>query len=133
MKRQFAMASEIGRNGIDTWSLPMGVVIGLGVLGYVYSLHGNHGEMIAFPLIFFPMLITIGVSAIAHIVFWLATGQIPRRNFPGALSNSELLSRAAQLSRGRWLVTSYHFMQLITMMGAGYITICPFIGILILK
>lgn len=89
--------------------------------------------MIAFPLIFFPMLVTIGMAAIANLAFWFATGSSPKRDSPGSLTNDERLLEAAQRPDRFWLVASYRYLQPITMVGAGYIAICPVIGVVLLK
>jgi hypothetical protein len=127
------MTIEIPKKRSKIWGMPAGVIVGLCALGYVISLNGVHGEMIAFPLIFFPMLITIGIAAIANLAFWFATGSSPQKDSPGSLTNDERLLEAAQHPDRRWLVTCYRCLQPIAMVGAGYIAICPVIGVVLLR
>lgn len=127
------MTIEIKKKKSKILGVPAGVIVGLCVLGYVISLNGVHDEMIAFPLIFFPMLVTIGMAAIANLAFWFATGSSPKRDSPGSLTNDERLLEAAQRPDRFWLVACYRYLQPITMVGAGYIAICPVIGVVLLK
>lgn len=126
------MPIEIKKKRSKIFGMPAGVIVGLCVLGYVISLNGVHDQTIAFPLIFFPMLITIGIAAIANLAFWVATGSSPKRDLPGSLTNDERLLEAEQRPDRLWLVACYRYLQPITMVGAGYIAICPIIGAVLL-
>ncbi len=127
------MSTEITNQRSKVLGIPAGVIIGLCVLGYVFSLKKQYSDMIAFPLIFFPMLATLGAATLANFAFWFATGSTPKRESSGSRTNDELLQAALQRPNRHWVVVLYRHLQSITMVGAGYISICPIIGIIIFK
>jgi hypothetical protein len=124
--------SEIINKPVE-WGVPIGALFGVTALAYIYINKENLGELISFKFIFFPMLATIGVAALANFIFYLATGHSPKKSSSGGPTNEELLSRAAQSSDRVWMIMCYRLLQPIAMIGAGYITTCPIIGILLLK
>ena len=74
-----------------------------------------------------------GVAAISNLAFWFATGTTPKRASQGSLTNDELLAEVVQRRDRHWAIVCYRHLQPITMVGAGYISICPIIGIVLLK
>lgn len=121
------------KSGFEKWMLLLGVMIGVAVTVYLSFNGDNPNGLSVFVLIFFPMLFVIGVAALVNLFFYFATGRVPQKYISGIPTNEEFLSRVPLGDYRIWFVKGYRFLQPIAMIGVGYITTCPIIGIFFLK
>jgi hypothetical protein len=109
------------------------VLLGLCGLGYVAFFADRNKEGLVFSFVLFPMVVALGFAGLTNLFFWLAT----KRSIRGFSNESDLMRVALMEGKnsefGRMFVAIYRIFHSISMLAAGYVSVCWVIGVILLS
>ena len=114
------------------YALLLGIVVGLLVSAYAYKSRGQHDDLMAFRIMFLPMLVTLGLAALMQGLLWYCIG----RKFPNGDGGGRNFRERAKIFQakyqGSWLGALYGYLAGALSFGSGYISITPLIALFLL-
>ena len=115
-----------------SYALLLGIVVGLLVSAYAYKNRGQPDGLMAFRVLFLPLLVTLGLAASMQALLWCCIG----RKLPNGNEGGKSFRERAEIFRGQyqgsWLGALYGYLAEALSFGSGYVSITPVIALFLL-